>query len=325
MEDGTEMARCRWRVLNMADIAACPAVFEPLATVAEVVSLPAEPSRLVSAIGGCDAYFASLRVRVDAEVLERAARLRVIATPSTGLDHIDMARAETRGITVLSLKDDTEFLAGITATAEMAWALLLATVRRLPWSFAAARRGEWARDRFRGHQLSGKTLGILGYGRLGRMVARYGKAFGMHVLACDTRDVRPEAGVRIVDFDTWLRESDVLSIHIHLTAGNRHVIDAAAFAKMKEGAVLVNTSRGAVLDEAALLDALRSGRLGGAGVDVIDGEWSDTLADHPLIRYANASENLVISPHTGGVTFESQRMAYERMVGKLREFLAKEA
>lgn len=310
-----------WRILNMADVASCPDVLAPLKAIAEVVSMPADRGALRQSLGQYDAYFASLHVRADREVLQSSGRLCVIATPSTGTDHIDLHAAAERGIEVLSLKDDLELLRKITATAELAWALLLATVRRLPWAFAAARQGDWARDRFRGHQLSGKTLGVLGYGRLGSMVARYGKAFGMRVLACEVRDVTPAGGVALVDFDTLLSESDVLSVHVHLTEANRGLLNAEAFAKMKPGAVLVNTSRGAIIDEAAFLDALRSGRLGGAGVDVIHGEWDANLSEHPLIRYANEHENLIISPHVGGVTFESQRMALEHTVLKLLQFL----
>ena len=150
-------------------------------------------------------------------------------------------------------------------------------------AFDAAKAGHWARDEFRGHQLSGKTLGILGYGRLGRMAAEYGKAFRMRVLACDVRKVEPAEGVEIVDFERLLRESDVLSIHIHLTEENRGLINTGAFAMLKPGAVLINTSRGAIVDEQAFLEALLSGRLAGAGVDVIEGEWNENLADHPLI------------------------------------------
>jgi len=311
----------RWRVLNMADVEAYSDVFDPLRSIAEVVSLPAKQELLLDNIVGFDAYFASLYVRADREVLDRAKRLRVIVTPSTGLDHIDLSAANEKNVTVLSLKEETEFLDSVTATAEQTWALLLATVRKLPWSFEAAKRGWWARDRFRGHQISGKTLGILGYGRLGRIVAEYGKAFRMRVIACDVRKVTPATGVEMVDFDTLLKESDILSIHIHLTEENRGLIDAQAFSKMKQGAVLLNTSRGAVIDEDAFLDALLSGRLGGAGVDVIEGEWRSDLKDHPLIRYANEHENLVISPHIGGVTYESQRMTLEFMVDKLLRFL----
>jgi D-3-phosphoglycerate dehydrogenase len=311
----------RYRVLSMSDLPAYPEAMAALAPVADVVELPAGREGLLEAIGGFDAYFATLAVRADGKVLERAKRLRVIATPSTGLDHIDLAAAAERKIAILSLKDDTEFLDRITATAELAWGLLLATVRRLPWAFEAARRGEWARDRFRGRQLSGKTLGVLGYGRLGRMVARYGLAFRMRVLACDVRPVEPEAGVALVDLDTLLRESDVLSVHVHLTEANRGLLGAKEFARMKTGAVLVNTSRGAIVDEPALLAALESGRLAGAGLDVICGEWDADLAGHPLIRYASAHENLVISPHIGGVTAESQRLAMAHTAEKLLHYL----
>lgn len=310
-----------WRVLNLADVTACPDVFASFDIVAEVVSLPADQSTLLERIHAFDAYYASLHVRADENVLQRAARLRVIATPSTGLDHIDTALAAERGIAVLSLKDDTEFLNGLTATAELAWALLLATIRRLPWAFAAAGAGRWSRDEFRGHQLSGKTLGVLGYGRLGRMVAEYGKAFRMRVLACDRKAVEPAPGVTMVDFDTLLGECDVLSTHIHLTEENRHLIDTAALARMKSNAVIINTSRGGIIDEAALELALRGGRLAGAGLDVIDGEWATNLEDHPLIRYANEFENLVITPHIGGVTHESQRSAFEFTARKLKRFL----
>jgi D-3-phosphoglycerate dehydrogenase len=260
-------------------------------------------------------------VRADREVLDRATRLRVIATPSTGLDHLDLEAMRQRRVALISLRDDTEFLDQITATAEMAWCLLLAVVRRLPWAFQAAQLGVWARDRFRGHQLSGQTLGILGYGRLGRMMSDYGKAFRMRVLACDVRPVEPASGVEMVPFGRLLAESDVLSIHIHLTDANRGLINAAALARMKPGAVLLNTSRGAIVDEQALLAALESGRLAGAGLDVIEGEWRDDLARHPLIRYSLTHQNLVISPHVGGVTFESQSMAYSRIAEKLARHL----
>lgn len=312
-----------YRVLNTTDITACPDCFRVLKDVAEVVSRPPDPAWLLDHIAEFDAYFASLHVRFTRDMIKRAAWLKVIASPATGTDHIDVAAAAERGIALLTLKEERALLDQITSTAEMGWALLLAVARRVPWSFAAAQRGEWARDAFRGHQLSGKTLGILGYGRLGVMVADYGLAFRMRVLACDVRPVMPKPGVAMVDFDTLLREADVLSINIHLTEANRKLINAAALAKMKPGAILINTSRGAILDEPALIDALQSGRLGGAGVDVIEGEWNTDLARHPLIHYARTHENLVISPHTGGITCEAQAMAYHFMANKLRQFLEK--
>lgn len=311
----------KYRILNMADMAACPDALAPLASVAEVVPVPADSQRLLELLPEFDAYYASLEVQVTERVLDKARRLRVIATPSTGTDHLDVAAAAARNIVILSLKDERAFLDGITATAEMAWALLLAVERKLPWSFAAAQRGQWARDRFRGHQLAGKTLGVLGYGRLGAMVADYGLAFRMRVLACDTQPVVPKPGITMVGFDELLGESDIVSIHIHLNDANRRLFNAATLARMKSGAILINTSRGAIIDENALLQALQNGRLGGAGVDVIDGEWNRNLEKHPLISYARDHDNLVISPHTGGVTYESQAMAYRFMAEKLKRFL----
>ena len=315
------MPERRWRVLNMADVSPFPQVFDPLAPLADVVTLPPDQQALADRLPGFDAYFASLHVRLTREIVQACERLRVIVTPSTGLDHLDLQAAEERGVALLSLRYDTDFLDSVTSTAEMAWALLLAVVRRLPWSFDAAKQGHWARDRFRGHQLSGMTLGILGYGRLKRIVAEYGRAFRMRVIACDVRQVTPAPGVEMVDPDTLLRESDVLSIHIHLTDENRHLINAEAFAQMKPTAWLINTSRGGIIDEQAFVAALENGRIAGAGVDVIEGEWREDLVDHPLIRYAREHENLVIAPHTGGVTVEAQRMTIERMVGKLKAFM----
>jgi D-3-phosphoglycerate dehydrogenase len=307
----------RCRILNLLDLAPCPEALRPLASVAEVVSLPPNPKLIAKRIGEFDGCLASLHLRMDKKLLSPAKRLRVIATASTGTDHLDLDYARQRGIEILSLKDDAEFLNSITATAELAWALLLAVARRLPGAVAAAQRGDWARDEFRGNQLSGKVLGIVGYGRLGRMVGEFGKAFQMRVLACDVRPVKPAHGVRMCSFTELLRKSDVVSIHVHLDETTRGLFGPAEFARMKPGAILINTSRGAVVDESALLAALKSGRLAGAGLDVVEGEWRRDLDQHPLIRFSRKHEQLVITPHIGGVTHESQAMAYARIVSKL--------
>jgi D-3-phosphoglycerate dehydrogenase len=266
-----------------------------------------------------DAYYATLRVQITRPLLERAVRLRAIATASTGLDHIDLQAAAERGIEVISLKDERQTLDRITATAELAWALLLACERRIPAAFDAARQGRWGRDEFRGHQIAYKTLGILGCGRLGTIVSQYGRAFRMNVIGYDTQPVRVE-GVEMVSLDELLRRADVISIHIHLTEENRGFVSRDVISRMKPGAVLINTSRGAVVDESALLDALASGHLAAAGLDVIEGEWRTDLANHPLIEYARSHDNLIITPHVGGVTYESQAMAHAATAEKLIAF-----
>jgi D-3-phosphoglycerate dehydrogenase len=304
----------------MADLTAFPQGLIALQSLGDVVVLPPQQSLLAERIGEFDGFLTPITVETNQEVLVAATRLKVIATASTGTDHIDIAQAERRGIAVLSLKDDTELLNRITATAELAWALLLATVRKLPSAVAAANRGDWDREKFRGAQLSGKVLGIVGYGRLGKMVARYGKAFGMEVLACDRVPFKETQQVTQVDFEELLRRSDVISIHVHLSDDTRGLFDANAFGRMKTGAFLVNTSRGAILNERALLDALLSGHLAGAGLDVIDGERGWELKKHPLLQFAMDHDNLVISPHIGGATFESQSHAIERIIQKLTNF-----
>lgn len=254
--------------------------------------------------------------------MDKAKKLRALAFGATGRDHVDLDAAAEKNIAILCLKEETAFLSSITATAELAWALMLATVRKIPWGFEAAKKGQWRRvgGDWRGHQISGKTLGVLGYGRLGTITAQYGKAFRMKVLANDTKDIKPEAGVTMVDLDTLLRESDVLSIHIHLQ-GNEGFFDRQKLNKMKSGSILVNTSRGGIIDEQAFIDVLASGPLAGAGIDVINGEWLPNIAEHPLIRYAATHDNLVITPHLGGVTVESQEMTRNFIIRKLTNFL----
>ena len=308
-------------IICAADLAHLPAVCGLLESCGEVRYIQATPEALAAALADADAYFASMHVRITADMMAAAPRLRAIATPSTGLDHIDLEAARQRDIAVLSLKDDRQLLDRITATAELAWALILACSRRFPEAMEAVRRGVWARDLVRGHQIAYKTLGVLGLGRLGTMVAQYGLAFRMRVLGCDIRPV-DLPGVQRVDLDRLLRESDVLTIHVHLTEETRGLIGRRRLQAMKPGSILINTSRGAIVDEAALLEALRDGPLAAAGLDVIEGEWREDIADHPLMAYARTHPNLIITPHVGGVTCESQEMAYQAAARKLVDWLA---
>lgn len=205
----------KFNVLSMADISFIRDEFSILHEIADVDHHVPDEAALEQLIPRYDAYLCSLKIRMDRKVLDAARKLQVIVTPSTGLDHIDIAYAEEKGIKVISLRNDLEVLNQITATAELHWGLLLGVVRNIPWAFAAAKEGVWARDRFRGMQLSNKKLGIIGYGRLGKMVAEYGRSFRMEVMACDLKPFQ-SSFVRQVDMNTLLMEADVISIHIHL-------------------------------------------------------------------------------------------------------------
>jgi D-3-phosphoglycerate dehydrogenase / 2-oxoglutarate reductase len=309
------------KLLNTADISACPDLFSPLKGICEVTHLPPDKEEVMARIGEFDAYFSSLKLIMDKEILSCANKLKFIATPSTGSDHLDLQEAGKMGIRVITLKDETEFLDKIPSTAELAWTLLLSVMRRIPECVNASSQGNWGRDEFRGHQIAGKTLGILGYGRLGRIVAEYGKAFRMRVITHDIKNVTPANGVEVVDFATLLAESDVLSLHIHLNKYNEGLLSWNEFNAMKPGVTLINTSRGAIINEEAFLDALGKGKVSAAGLDVVHGEWSDDLKNHPLIVYERNHDNLIITPHVGGTTYEAQLMAYSHTVHKLKKHL----
>lgn len=283
----------------------------------------AEPTRedILAKIGDCDGYITTLEVRADREIIDAGKKLKALFTATTGLDHIELEYAAEKGIAVYGMKNDREFLDNVTATAEMALALLLAVLRHIPWSFDAVKNGGWDREKYRGHQISGKTIGILGYGRLGTIMAQYAKALRMKVIACDIKKITdPE--IEQVSFDELLERSDIISVHIHLNDANRGFFGKEAFKKLKKGCVLINTSRGAIVDEAAMIDALEDGTLSAAGVDVIDGEWMENKLEHPLIRYARTHENLLISPHTGGCCFEAQTAALDNTLKKVADFFA---
>lgn len=310
-------------ILNTLDMSGAPEAAEALEAVGTLVSLPAVREKILSALGEIDAYLASASIRIDGEFLDHARRLKVIGSPSTGTDHMDVAEIKRRGITVFDIAKEYDLINSFSATSELAFTLLLTLNRKLVAAQADAKQGIWSRERFTGFQLLGKTLGIIGLGRLGRISARIGQGFGMTVIAHDIAPVSAP-GVEMVGLDDLLRRADVVTIHVHLTPSTDGLIGRDAFAKMKRNAILLNTSRGRIVDETALLEALRDQQIAGAGLDVVDGEWlsRDALFNHPLIAYSRAHENLLIVPHIGGATTESIYGARVFMARKIADYLA---
>jgi D-3-phosphoglycerate dehydrogenase len=252
-----------------------------------------------------------------------APRLRIIATPTTGLNHINLEEAESRGIWVLSLRGESDFLKNIRATAEHTLALMLALLRQIPAAAAHTGAGGWDRDLFKGHELHGKTVGVVGYGRLGRIVARYLQAFDTHVLTADP-SIDPgsvEPDVTLMPLAQLLQEADLVTLHVNLCDETCGFFGREQFAAMRDRAWFINTSRGELVDESALLDALCSERLAGAALDVLCEERSDGMADHPLVAYARTHDNLLITPHIGGATHESMTKTEEFIARKLVAYL----
>lgn len=299
-----------------------PAAAQRLEQAGRVTWADLDRPQLLSALAETHLLWVRLRHRIDREILDAAPHLLAIATPTTGLTHIDVTLAERRGIRILSLRGETDFLEKIFATAEHTAALALALVRHLPQSFEHVREGSWNRDLFRGRELHGKTAGIVGLGRIGRMVAKYFQAFGMTVLAADPAyDKSPVADVPLLPLDELLSRSDLVTIHVNLTEKTRGFFGKRQFARTKPGAWFLNTSRGELIDEASLLAGLQEGSIAGAALDVLSEERSSGMTDHPLVAYARTHGNLLITPHIGGCTLESMEQTEEFLAQKVVRFL----
>ena len=307
-----------WKILNTLNLSNVPEAVAVLETVGELTSLPADRDLVLRRVDEFDAYFASASIQINQEFLEKASRLKLIGSPSTGTDHIEFEGLRTRSITCFDIANEFELINSFTATSELAFGLLLALVRNIPQGKEAALKGVWLRESLAGFQLSGKTFGVLGFGRLGAISARIAQGFGMRVIANDVR-CRSAEHVEMVDFKTLLKLSDVITIHVHLDASTEGLIDRNALKQMKPGAIVINTSRGRIIREDALLTALDGGWIAGAALDVIDGEWlsEEQLYEHPLIVYARDHDNLLIVPHIGGSTIESIYGARIFMANKL--------
>ena len=312
--------RDRPRLLCMVDFSLAPEAKEIIEEVAEVDHVPDNHDVLRERIGDYDALWGHVNCKVDKAVLDNAKRLKVINAASTGTDHIDTEECQRRGIRILSIARDYRLLDTFTATAELAWMLLLTCLRHFRAATDHVLNGEWRSEFFVGRQLSQHTLGVLGVGRLGKMTVEYGKAFRMRVLGCDLKDFSIP-GVEPVGFDELLRESDFISIHIHMLPRNYHLFNADTFAKMKDGSVLVNTSRGDIIDEEALLDALESAKLSAFGGDVLHDEWRRDMGENPVVAYARTHKNVVITPHIGGCTHLSIKDARVFSAKKLAHWL----
>jgi len=260
-----------------------------------------EPSRdavekyLEDTVGILDA---SMKVCFDRDLLEMAPHLQVISTATTGADHIDAHSLSERGIPLLTLKGEKELLHNLTPAAELSWMLLMSCARKIRPAIQHVLEGNWVREEFPGIMLKGKTLGLIGCGRIGHWMSRYARAFDMEVLGYDPyADPWPNQIVQC-ELNNLLATSDFISIHVPLTDQTRKMLGKREFDLMKPETVFINTSRGGLTEEHALLEALKEGRVGAAGLDVLDGE--PDIQRHPLVDYARSHDNLLITPHIGG-------------------------
>jgi phosphoglycerate dehydrogenase-like enzyme len=274
-------------------------------------------------LGGPDAIAAALqpfdiiavmreRTAFPASVIDRLPNLKLIVTTGARNASVDVKAAAARGVTVCGTEGQNH------PTPELTWGLILALARKIPAADAAMRRGAWQEEIAPGLGLKGQTLGLLGLGRLGGAVARIGAAFGMKLIAWSsnlTEERAKEFGATLVDKAGLFRNADVLTIHMVLGPRSRGLVGAADLALMEPTAYLVNTSRGPIVDEAALIATLKAGKIAGAGIDVYDQE--PLPAGHPL----RSLSNTVLTPHLGYVTSDTYQLFYPQTVEGIRAFL----
>ena len=271
-------------------------------------------AQLIDLIADYEAIIVRSKTSVTTSVIEAARRLKVIGRAGNGLDNIDVATATQRGIAVLNAPSVSS-----NSTAEFALAQLLSLSRNLPQAHASMRAGEWQPARFMGTQVMSKSVGVIGFGAVGRKFARLCLALKMEVLVHDPflNFENEEAGIEAVTLEELLARADYVSLHCPLTERTRHLIDAVKLAQMKPGARLINCARGELIDETALLEALQSGRLAGAALDVYA---SEPPVNSPLLTL----DSVVLTPHLGASTEEAQQMVGLKIANDVADLLLKD-
>ena len=295
-----------------------------LAGLGQVDCIPVSEQPLIDIIGQYDVLIMRFAQVLDKPTLDAATKLKVVACNVTGTDHIDTDYAREKNIAILSLKGEVNFLDTIHATAELTWGLLLGLVRKIPKAHEQASEGRWNRDEFLNHELYGKHLGIVGYGRIGKKTAAFGRAFGMNISAYDSNDQQYDDTVNACDnLITLVSTVDILLIHLPLNKTTHQSINASVLKQAKKGIYIVNTARGDIVNEQDIINGLKNETISGYGADVVSGEHEPlTLANNPLIAYAKKTDKLVLTPHIGGVTQESWAKTEVFMARKVVDFFA---
>ena len=263
----------------------------------EVVLDEASPERLLEIIGEYDALCVRSRTKVRKEVIDRAVRLKVIGRAGIGVDNIDIDYAREKGIKVVNAPTGSTL-----SVAELTMGHMIALARGIVQGTQGIREGKWLKKQLKGRELAGKTLGIIGCGRIGREVAKRAQAFGMNVIGCDPylpKDAAEKARIELTDMDHLLRNADFITIHANLTPENYHMINRDAFEKMKKSAYIINCARGGIIDENDLYHALKDGKIAGAALDTFENE---PPGETPLAEL----DNVIFTPHIGANTVEAQ-------------------
>lgn len=266
------------------------------------------PEELTKVISDYDGIIVRSATKVTKEVIEAAKNLKVIGRAGIGLDNVDQETAKNKGVKVVNTPTATSI-----SVAELALGMMFAAARRIPQANVSTRASKWEKKKFKGFELYGKRLGIIGLGRIGTELAKRAKALGMSVKAYDPY-VKTSDYADLVDFETLIKEADYISLHIPKTKETEHILDKAAFEKMMDNVVIINCARGGVVDEGALYDAVTSGKVRIACVDVYE---SEPAKENKLFEL----EQVIVTPHIGAQTKEGQTRAGTQIAELVRDAL----
>ncbi len=272
-----------------------------------------------------DVLFVRLRFHISSSIIDSAPQLKYILTATTGLDHIDVDYFESKGGEVISLKGEYDFLSSIPSTAEHTWGLILALMRNTTKAFDDVKKGFWRRDLFKGNNLKGKRIGLLGLGRVGLQVANYAEVFGMEIGFYDHKNIEKVNCKKFYDPKSLFNWADIISIHIPLNNENFHFVNRVLLDQVKSNAVLINTSRGAIVDESYLCELIEKKMIKGYASDVLENEINskNNLENERLVMLAKENYNVILTPHIAGATYESMEMTEVFVVEKLYKELNK--
>ena len=267
-------------------------------------------------------YFDGILIRfntkISKELLSKNKNIRFILSPTTGLDHIDIEYCKKEKIKIYNIKNDKAFLDQLPGTAELTFALMLSLLRKIPDAFESVKNGNWEVGPFRGLELSNKTIGIVGFGRLGKKVAKIALSFNMKVNFFDPFKISTSKKIKKINqLNELLEAVDILSLHIHLNKNTHHLIGEKELSLLKKESIIINTSRGSVMDNLTLLKFLKQSKIKGAALDVLeDEEGIINKKYNPLIKYSKSNNNLIITPHIGGATYESVKKSDQYVLQK---------
>lgn len=284
-----------------------------LKSAGKVTAVRVNRKRLEKIIGNFDVIVVRIETHLDKELLSMAKKLKLIGSTTTGLDHIDAEYAKAHGIEIVYLHGEHT-----TPTAEHTFALILSLSRKIPWAYDSLRQANWKRYNFIGIQLEGRVLGVIGFGRIGIRVSEYAKAFGMRVIAFDPY-AKP-GPVKLVSLPELLKKADIVTVHAVLTKQTRKMISYRQFGMMKRNALVINTARADIVDNKALLQALSKGIIYGAALDVFHREPLEDKTD-PIIKYAKANHNLIITPHIGASTYDAVEKAGVEIATEIKKIV----